>query len=470
MLNRIPYNEVGPAITALIANTADVIDLSKKRLSVGEINELAAALMKNTSLRVLNLDHCELRSNVTTLAKAIKNHPNLKELMLGYNHIESNLIGAVADILKSPTTALEKLDLSHNPQFNIVPLMNALLQNKKLIQLNLDNCQLHDTHAITLLNGLASNHTLTELNINDNPLTNLTADVLINLLKHHSSLFYIMISGNHITPDKISAINTIISTGSARYDLAVRESICRGLIKNNIAIDDYTSSIFDTFPEILACMDATYSTTVQTPLAQQRKFNFFIHDKLKSIVSAEEKRPTLSENPKDPEINHEEKQPDFDLLSKEEINRRNTSRVARHVNTLLTQIESEHIRNTNIPFRKNILENLSQKINSEKDDYAQGHRKYAATEADQIFSASVKSLLDAFLSRPLLDILATGNHHKKWYTRLFRALRNAFVAVFNVRTKPDSLGFFATQHSKKLLALKVNFANKTEANARQRLT
>ena len=166
--------------TELIASASviSMLDLSYNLIQDGEdgFSHLCQALTTNTSLVELNLSNCKLtitEENGQALSRMLKTNKTLKSLEIsplvntngrGVRYLSEGI---------SSSSAISKLDLSHNPiqdgEDGLSHLCQALTTNTSLVELNLSNCSLHKACGPALRHMLETNKTLTALNLSWNP-------------------------------------------------------------------------------------------------------------------------------------------------------------------------------------------------------------------------------------------------------------------------------------------------------------
>ena len=139
------------------------------------LSHLCQALTTNTSLVELNLSYCKLtitEENVQALiiSPLLKTNKTLK-LTLSNNAINGRGVRYLSEGISS-SSAISKLDLSHNPiqdgEDGLSHLCQALTNNTSLVELNLSNCKLHKECGPALRHMLETNKTLMSLNLSWN--------------------------------------------------------------------------------------------------------------------------------------------------------------------------------------------------------------------------------------------------------------------------------------------------------------
>lgn len=111
------------------------LDLSQCNFVADAISVLKTAFSENKHLEVLKLDSCRLEDDeVAELVQALRGHPTLRELSLRRNYCEIDALQAIATLLESSQTCLERLDISQqNPGvLDLSVLAKALQLNTSL--------------------------------------------------------------------------------------------------------------------------------------------------------------------------------------------------------------------------------------------------------------------------------------------------------------------------------------------------
>ena len=120
------------------------LDLSRNPIQDGEdgLSHLCQALATNTSLVELNLSNCELtitKVNGQALSRMLKTNKSLNVFSLSHNSINGRGVRYISEGISS-SSAISKLDLSHNPiqdgEDGLSHLCQALTTNTSLVELN----------------------------------------------------------------------------------------------------------------------------------------------------------------------------------------------------------------------------------------------------------------------------------------------------------------------------------------------
>ena len=187
-------------LTSILSNTYALthLEVHRNKFSAEGISKLLTSLGMLSGIRTLKLSDCLLKGTTSCkLASAIKSNSRLThlELLHGYFmdsddvffaslesikilqvlilidcNITTRITDKVAAVISSNCTIVH-LDLSYNPlEEGVVPIVNALIGNKTIEILILNNCKITD-EACTDLASLATNTMLVEFSVLDNELT-----------------------------------------------------------------------------------------------------------------------------------------------------------------------------------------------------------------------------------------------------------------------------------------------------------
>ena len=193
------------------------LDLSgNSQLAEGDSDAVGCAIERmlnvNKTLRVLNLNECELDTTVIThVAAGLAHNASLAELNIREN------IYSITHLFKAlcNNTSPKKLDISHNDlrMEGSVALGEMLSCNKSMTELNLGWCYIPDAGLREIAKGLLQNTSLKKLDISGNKLGMEGSVALAEMLSCNKSLTEL-----HLTECDIPE--------------AVLREIARGLLQN----------------------------------------------------------------------------------------------------------------------------------------------------------------------------------------------------------------------------------------------
>ena len=142
------------------------LDLSQCDFGADAIAVLCQGFANNQQLQSINLEHCRLEDfEVADLVQSLREHPSLQELSVRMNYCEQEAVEAMADLLTSPTSKLQRLDMAQQDPgvLDLAILARALRNNTTLQFLDLRENFVYDAHMACLADALCVNTTLKEL-------------------------------------------------------------------------------------------------------------------------------------------------------------------------------------------------------------------------------------------------------------------------------------------------------------------
>jgi Ran GTPase-activating protein (RanGAP) involved in mRNA processing and transport len=229
------------------------LDLSQCNFVADAISVLATGFSKNKSLERLKLESCRLEDEeVAELVQALREHPTLRELNLRLNYCEIDAIQAIATLLESSQTCLERLDISQqNPGvLDLSMLAKALHLNTSLKYLAVQESYIRDAHLICLAQALTNNTTLEELHLEACDLGNTGFDHFLEQLPEMKGARRLYFRENRLKPSKESLLKAMesnqilqildlddeLSSTELQFHLTLNRCGRRFLAPNTIAI------------------------------------------------------------------------------------------------------------------------------------------------------------------------------------------------------------------------------------------
>ncbi|XP_065162975.1 uncharacterized protein [Atheta coriaria] len=163
----------------------EVLRIINTDITCDKVTMLACHLSTNKNLRVLDFSHCKIADKgIVALCKLLQELPNLVELNLMNNFIESKGLEYLCYTLSKPDIKLKQLHLNLN-NFGASGanfLARILVENTQLVQLNLSACGLTTDNVALLIKALRTNSTLLHLDLSNNSLNENIGDLFIKLL------------------------------------------------------------------------------------------------------------------------------------------------------------------------------------------------------------------------------------------------------------------------------------------------
>ena len=176
------------AATLLKSSSLEDLRLRNNSLKPNEMAVLIQSLRHLTSLRSINFSGNQLNEEVApSLSTLIINNPTIKELYLGNNNLQAGMVKIVM-ALKSLAPFLKLLDVSNNsiPQQALKELA-YFVSNSKLEKLYLSYSNFNSSLNVSL-EALSKLHTLTTLYLDGCNLPDTASDKVAVILNNNSSL------------------------------------------------------------------------------------------------------------------------------------------------------------------------------------------------------------------------------------------------------------------------------------------
>ena len=169
---------------------------------------LSEALRENVGLEILILNSCGIGNDgFDSLCKVFSNHQTLRELHLGYNHINAAGMNSLKGCLCDSSAKMTSLKLDYNcidepkgiDNEAAKILSEALEQNETLKQLDLHGNQIGDSGGKHIALALRHNHSLLSLNLDGNLLGQVASYALLETLRtNHTITSFIMNENAHV--------------------------------------------------------------------------------------------------------------------------------------------------------------------------------------------------------------------------------------------------------------------------------
>jgi Ran GTPase-activating protein (RanGAP) involved in mRNA processing and transport len=206
--------------------TLQCIDFKYSVFGESGCHELARGLRRNQSIQDINLSGCNLTDeHAEILIRAFHHHghSSLETMDLNGNFCGHRASTALADILRSPSCKLRKLDIGcqrGNGSFNSKLLSAALASNSSLEVLDISNMSLGDEHAKHLVEALVVNTALRDLYLSRNRVTVEGINYLAERLPEIKGLKKLSLWGNLLTE---SAADKLLEGLRDNYNLECLE-------------------------------------------------------------------------------------------------------------------------------------------------------------------------------------------------------------------------------------------------------
>ena len=212
-------------IFSFINNKSRLVSLDLSQTSINEkaIEFISEKLDKSIILRILNLSNNNLSQACIYLKKLLIKETNIKVIKLVSCNISENVNLIFQGLCKNCN--IETFDISNNKFTNKnTILLNDILdffkENKKIINLILDNVNINDLAMSYIIKGIELNSTIKKLSIKDNYITNEHIDKLINSIEKNEIIRKIELEGNGLSQIYKQKICSLLSEKLNRNKLS----------------------------------------------------------------------------------------------------------------------------------------------------------------------------------------------------------------------------------------------------------
>ena len=190
------------------------LDLSQTNINEKAIEFISEKMDKSIILRILNLSNNNLSQACIYLKKLLIKETNIKVIKLVSCNISENINLLFQGLCK--ITNIETFDISNNKFSNkntilLNDIFDFFKENKKLINLILDNVNINDLTMSYIIKGIELNCTIKKLSIKDNFITNEHIDKLINSIEKNEIIRKIELEGNGLSQIYKQKIYSLLS-------------------------------------------------------------------------------------------------------------------------------------------------------------------------------------------------------------------------------------------------------------------
>ena len=198
------------------------LDLSQTNINEKAIEFISEKIDKSIILRILNLSNNNLSQACIYLKKLLIKETNIKVIKLVSCNISENINLIFQGLCKNSN--VETFDMSNNKFTNkntilLDDILDFFKQNKKIINLNLDNANINDLIMSYIIKGIELNSTIKKLSIKDNYITNEHIDKLINSIEKNEIIRKIELEGNGISQIYKQKIYSLLTEKISRNKL-----------------------------------------------------------------------------------------------------------------------------------------------------------------------------------------------------------------------------------------------------------
>ena len=188
------------------------LDLSQTDINEKCIKNISEKIDKNIALRILNLSYNNLGKACIYIKNLLIKETNIKILKLVSCKICKDISLVFQGLCKNNN--LETLDISSNyfimNKNVLTDIVNFFKENKKLLNLILDDTRIDDTGINFICQGIGLNHSIKKLSLKNNFITEEYIDLLIDNIKNNKIIRKIELEGNGISKKGIEYVNSIL--------------------------------------------------------------------------------------------------------------------------------------------------------------------------------------------------------------------------------------------------------------------
>ena len=233
--------EVTDYVAAAIHSNSQLqkVKFSKNNLQLTSTIKVIKALKPICTLTKLCINNCITDETADDIATAICSNPQLQELNISENNLQSTGAINIAKALQNIST-LTKLYVSNNKITDEAAddIATAICSNPQLQELNISENNLQSTGAINIAKALQNISTLTKLYVSNNKITDEAADDIATAICSNPQLQELNISENNL--QSTGAINI----AKALQNISTLTKLC---ISNNnitdVAADDIAAAL-----------------------------------------------------------------------------------------------------------------------------------------------------------------------------------------------------------------------------------
>ena len=192
------------------------LNISENPIGDNGVTHLVEALKQNKTLEELGISDCGITdAGVAALAEALRQKITLERLYINRCGTTDAGVAPLAEALKQNKT-LERLDISGCgiTDAGVAPLAEALKQNKTLESLDISLCGITDAGVAPLAEALKQNKTLESLDISYCLITDAGVTPLAEALQVNSSLRRLIILGNKLTENGLTKLRELAANKS----------------------------------------------------------------------------------------------------------------------------------------------------------------------------------------------------------------------------------------------------------------
>ena len=222
-------NILGPSAVRVlqalkINHVLKYLNLSSNIMTGQVVKDLAEVVKNNSGLEVLDLSDNDLKTSAAAIFKALKENRMLRKLYLNENFMTELIAEDLAIVIKSNPN-LEEVAISNNAlNSSVIVIIQALKQSYKLRCLNLSYSHMTGQAVEDLASVIKNNTELEALYLSDNDLK-LSALTILRALKGNSKLKLLNFNNNSITDSELVAkeLTSIIKNNPGLTELSLSD-------------------------------------------------------------------------------------------------------------------------------------------------------------------------------------------------------------------------------------------------------
>ena len=188
------------------------MDLTQTDINKKCIKYISEKIDKNIVLRILNLSYNDLGRACIYIKNLLIKETNIRILKLVSCKIYKDISLVFQGLCKNNN--LETFDISSNSFIKnknvLTDIVNFFKENKKLLNLSLDNTRIDDTGINFISQGIGLNNSIKKLSLKINFITEENIDLLIDNIKNNKIIRKIELAGNGISKKGIEYVNSIL--------------------------------------------------------------------------------------------------------------------------------------------------------------------------------------------------------------------------------------------------------------------
>ena len=197
-------------------NSLIILNISNNLLGTKGISFLLQLIENNSNLINLDISYNGIEKNgIESICDYLKSNTNLKHLLIGGNYICDDGLKILIDFLINNETKIERLSIENNNFTNEVAndISNLISKKPNLISLNLKSNNLENKGIETILKNPDFN--ITTINISNNNITSIQK--ISNLINNNKSLIHLFIDCCNLNKESLRVTSSNLNTSPVVY-------------------------------------------------------------------------------------------------------------------------------------------------------------------------------------------------------------------------------------------------------------